>query len=100
MDDDLKRKFVELFAELHAIRLITNEALSITLSHEQNPDNAVVLARREIDQIIETAEKMAKTEENAEFRRWHFDKIRVSVKTQLDAVEKRVSHLRRGRAFH
>jgi hypothetical protein len=100
MDDDLKQKFAEIFAELHALGLIVNEACSLALSHEQDPDNAIVLARKDIDQIIGLTEKTAIAGPNAEFRRWHVEKVRSSVKTQLDAIEKRLSHLKQGRAIH
>ncbi len=100
MGDDLKQKFAEIFAELHALRLIVSEAFSIALSHEQDPDNAIVLARKDVDQIIGLTEKRAIAGPNAEFRKWQVEKVRSLVKTQLDAIEKRVSHLKRGRAIH
>jgi hypothetical protein len=100
MDEDLERKFADLFAELHALRLLVNEALSIALSHESNPDHAAVLARQDIDQIIERAETEAIAGPNAEFRKWQIEKVRSLVKTQLDAIEKRVSRLKRDRAIH
>jgi hypothetical protein len=100
MDDDLKQKFAEVFADLHALRLIVSEAFSIAISHEQDPDNAIVLARKDIDQIIELTERKATAGPNVEFRKWQVEKVRSLVKTQLDAIEKRVSHLKRGRAIH
>jgi hypothetical protein len=100
MDDDLKQKFAEILAELHALRLIVSEAFSIALSHEQDPDNAIVLARKDIDQIIGLTEEKAIAGPNAEFAKWHVEKVRSSVKNHLDAIEKRLSHLKRGRAIH
>jgi hypothetical protein len=100
MDDDIKRAFAEIHAQLQALRLIVNEALSVALCHEPNPDNAVVLARRDIDQIIEIAEKEATAGSNVEFRKGQIEKIRSLVKTQLDAIEKRVSRLQHDRALH
>ena len=100
MDDELKEKFAELFAQLHALQLMVNEALSVALSYAEDPDNAIVLARREIDQIIERTEKMAIVGPNAEFRKGHIEKVRSLVKAQVDAVEKRVSRLKRDRAKH
>ena len=88
------------FVELHALRLLVNEALCIALSHEQDPDNAVAPARKEIDQIIELTEKKAIAGQNAEFRKWQAERVRSSVHAQLDAIEKRVSRLKRGRAVH
>jgi hypothetical protein len=75
MDDDLNAKFAEIFVELHALRLIVNEALSVVLSYDDDPDNAVVFARKEINEMIERAETMATAGPNAEFRKWHLSLI-------------------------
>jgi hypothetical protein len=53
-DDD--RRFAEIFAELHALRLIVNEVFSMVLSLEADPANAVVTARKHITETIERAE--------------------------------------------
>ena len=101
MDDDLKRNLEEIFAELNALQLIANEALSLALYHEPDPDQAVALARRDIDQIIEGTEKMATARgSNVEFRRRHIETVRALVKPLLDAIEKRVSQLKRERTIH
>jgi rRNA maturation protein Rpf1 len=100
MDDDVKRAFAEVLAELHALRLIVNEALSVALCHESNPDNAVILARQDIYEIIEKAEKEAIVGPYAEFRKWQMEKVRSVVAAQLDSIEKRVSRLKRDRAIH
>jgi len=48
MDDhDLNRKFAEILAQLTALQLIANEALSLALYHEQEPDKAVYLCEKE-----------------------------------------------------
>ena len=98
--DKLDHKFADIFAELHALRLIVSEALSLALSYDADPHNTVVLARKDIDDIIERTETTATGGPNAEFRRSHIEKVRSLVMAQLDAIEKRVSRLRRDGAIH
>ena len=85
---------------MHALALIVNEACSFALSHEKDPDRAVGLLRLDIDQIIGSTEKGAIAGPNAEFRKWQVDRVRSLVKAQLDAIEKRLSHLKRDRPTH
>jgi hypothetical protein len=100
MDDDLKRKLEEVFAQLTALQLVVNEALSLALYHEPDPDQAVTSARKDIDQMIATTEKMAISGPNAEFRKRHIERIRSLVKPLLDSIEKRVSQLKQERTIH
>jgi hypothetical protein len=73
-DDD--RRFPEIFAELHALRLIVNEVFSMVLSLKADPANAVVTARKHITETIERAETMAiAAGSNLEFRMWYVGKV-------------------------
>jgi hypothetical protein len=98
MDDDVKKELANLFAELTALRLLVNEALSIALSHERYPDTAVSLARKDLSDIIERVAKTAISDRNApEYQVWFVDRVRASVMAQLDSIEKRVSQLQKNR---
>jgi hypothetical protein len=98
-DDD--RRFAEIFAELHALRPIVNEVFSMVLSLGADPANAVVTARKHITETIERAETMAiAAGSNLEFRMWYVGTVSSLISDQLDAIEKRMSQLRHGRATH
>jgi hypothetical protein len=92
MNADLTRKFAEILAQLTTLQLIANEALSVALYHDPDPDEAVAAARRDINHIID----VAKAGPNAEFA----DRVRSLVTPLLDAIEKRVSQLKHERTLH
>jgi cell division septum initiation protein DivIVA len=101
MDEDVKEQLAKLLVEMQALRLIVNEALSVALSYDSDPHDAVVRARRHVEETIERTEKMATAAGlNVESQKWIGDKVRASVNGQLDAVEKRASQLPRDRATH
>lgn len=100
MEDDVKRQFAEIHAQLTALQLIANEALSVALSYASDPDRAVNLARRDIDEMIEATEKLAIAGPKAEFRKQYIERVRALMKPLLDAIEKRVSQLKLERTVH
>jgi hypothetical protein len=96
------RKFAEIFVQLNALRVLLNEFFSVVLVREADPANAVVAVRGHLMETIGRTETMAIAGggPNVEFRKQHIVKVWASVNAQLDAVEKRVSQLRRGQATH
>lgn len=99
MDDEAKKEFADFYVEMVALRLIVNEALSVALSHEANPDSAVSLARQDLEQISDEAAKKLSAGKSAEFATWFVGRVRASVSAQLDSIEKRVSKLRTDRTI-
>ena len=104
MTDDDKIEFAKLRADLQAARLAANEAMSIALSHEVDPDKAVSLARGDLRKIVdETRAKMleiATDETNRQFGVWFAGLVGESIESLMDQVEKRVSQLKQNRALH
>jgi hypothetical protein len=100
MDKEIEDGIAHLLSEMQAMRLIVNEALAVALSHESNPDNAIVYARQDIENIIQAGERKAKDDGTYESRQTDFARIRASLKNQLDAIEKRLSLLLRHRVRH
>ena len=104
MSEDIKRLIVSLQFEIQALALITNEALSVALSKEADPDSAVSLARNDLTRILDESERKAIDAEigkdRKEFRKWFFAQVRESVAGKLDAIEKRVSRLTQTRRLH
>jgi hypothetical protein len=94
------RRFAEVFAELQALRLIVNEAFSMVLSLGDDPVAAVVTTRNHIKEGLERTETMAISGEGIPGFRKFVGKVEESISGQLDAVERLVSQLRRGRATH
>jgi hypothetical protein len=93
------RRFAEVFAELQALRLIVNEAFSMVLSLD-DPVAAVVTTRNHVREALERTETMATGGEGIPGFRKFVGKVEESISGQLDAVERLVSQLRRGRATH
>jgi len=82
VDDATKQEFVNLFAEIVALRTLVNEALSIALSHERNPDIAVSLARKDLSDIVERVASMpnpSSGQTNDAFQQWFVGKVRASI---------------------
>ena len=104
MTKEEKLELVKLRAELQAVRLAANEAMSIALSHEADPDKAVSLARVDLKVIVEKTrdEMLAKATDEASqiFGLWFVGLIAQSIASLMNEVEKRVSQLKRDRALH
>lgn len=99
----LQHLIFALEADSQAFALIANEALSIALSHEADPDIAIVNARTAITKILDGVDaKVATMPEgrNKAFRQWICKRTRRTASGALDAVEKRVSMLKQHRIKH
>jgi hypothetical protein len=104
MDDETKLELVNIRAELQALRLAVNEALSIALSHEANPDKSVILARDDLKKIVgltrDEMTKKATDSTSQQFALWFVGLVDKSISSLMDEVERRVSQLKRDRALH
>jgi hypothetical protein len=99
--DDLNLKFAEIFAQITALQLVTNEALSLVLCREPDPDQAVASARKDIDRMIELSEKAAiAAGSSVGIRKLSIERVRSLMKPLLDSIEKRVSQLKLERTMH
>ena len=100
-DNDVRNMLIQCQAEIQAVSLLVNEALSMVLSLDANPDKASTLARKDVEEMAAKAEKIAAGKEGlTETQQWFFQLVHASLRRKLDAVEKRVSTLSKDRTTH
>ncbi len=100
-EQSLRGLLIQCQAEIQAVSLLVNEALSLVLSLEADPHNATAMVRRDVEEMAGKAQAMAENKKRlTETQQWFFKLVHDSLARKLDALEKRVSSLDPERTTH
>ncbi len=100
-DNEVRSLLIQCKPEIQAVSVLVNEALSMVLSLDDNPDQSFSIARKDVEEMAARAERVAAGDKGlTDTQQWFFQLVQASLKRKLDAIEKGVSTLMKDRPTH